>query len=199
MSTVEATTAAQTLADEEGVTIEEVGEWAGRSGSDKVTVDDVRNYVAENPPEGEEPAPDDGEEGSPDDATGEPLDGEGKTTEEQLAEGAEPTPPFVSANIEYEVEDTGLEEVLPVVKEGQWVRLSAESEVPEHAINRDAAVEEAAVRRTTGPTNLSNTAIEYQLPGDPLLVRLRDTGELMAVARQDVEMASTERAGFGGR
>jgi pyruvate/2-oxoglutarate dehydrogenase complex dihydrolipoamide acyltransferase (E2) component len=174
MSEVEATTAAKDLADAEGVDLADVQEWAG---TDKVTVDDVRNYVAQQGDEGEDV----------------------QSTEEQLAEQAEPTPPFVSGNIEYEVEDTGLEEILPVVKEGQWVRLSAESEAPEYAINRDAAVEEAAVRRTTGPTNLSNTAIEYQLPGDPLLVRLRDTGELMAVARQDVEMAETERAGFGGR
>lgn len=91
------------------------------------------------------------------------------------------------------------DELDPVVRVGNWVRLKAGKGVPARVVNRDLIVVNAPIRRTVKPTKQSNSNVEFQNPGDPLLVRNRDTGEEFEVTRSQVERFATERAEFGGR
>lgn len=106
----------------------------------------------------------------------------------------------VEDEVELVTEQAEVEEVAPVVRAGQWVRLlSKHKKTPPHAVNRDLVVLEAAIRVTDGPSSLGDGHVEYQLPTDPLLVKLRDTGEEFQVPVGAVAMAANERSEFGGR
>ena len=86
-------------------------------------------------------------------------------------------------------------ELLPVVREGQWVRLHEGDGI---LVNRDYSVTRATLRRTTGPSTQSPDKIEYQLDTDPILVKSRDTGEELEVARSQVEAFADDRADLPG-
>lgn len=74
-------------------------------------------------------------------------------------------------------EPSPVEEALPVIRVGDWARISGNAtKVPTHARGRDVSVVRADIR-VGGPDTLSTQRYEYQLPSDVFRVRVRDTNE----------------------
>lgn len=90
-----------------------------------------------------------------------------------------------------------VDEVNPVIRVGDWVRLGPNKAIPDHAVGRDAAVVRASIRRSEGLDGISDVGYEYQLDSDPFLVRLRDTNEEFQVTRSAFAKVGTNRADLG--
>jgi hypothetical protein len=147
---------------------------AGEQGGVKLTANDDDNTAvpATEPPPSALPA-----EG--DDAP--PPEGE----QEDGGDDTYPTAPVEQdLPVDAEREEVPVDEVLVVINEGDWARIKGNAtSVPAHARGRDVAILTAPKHRTTGPSDLSDTFVEYQLPADPFVVKLRDSGEIFECTR----------------
>lgn len=88
-------------------------------------------------------------------------------------------------------------ELLPVIREGHWVRLARARGVPASAVGRDAQVVRAPVKRTGGEDTMSPGPYEYQVGDEVFLVRLRDTSEELEVRRNAFAAFDTDRVRLG--
>lgn len=85
-----------------------------------------------------------------------------------------------------ELPQAPVDEIKPIIRQGDWVILARGKSVPDHAVNAYAIVDRAHVKHAQGGDDISPMAYEYQDDSDTFLVRLRDSGETLEVTRQDI-------------
>ena len=86
---------------------------------------------------------------------------------------------------------------LPIIRQGDWVRLAAGDGVPDHLVNRDAVVIRALVKRAEGGDDFSPTPYEFQDGSEIFLVRVRDTGTELEVSRESFRSHGTQQVELG--
>lgn len=92
-----------------------------------------------------------------------------------------------------------VEEVMPVIRQGDWVVLGKAKGVPDHLINQDAVVVTANVHHAQGGDHISPLGYEFQYPSDEFLVKVRNTGETLSVTRAAVVKHGTHVSELGFR
>lgn len=142
---------------------------------------DLQNEATDEPDDTPQPPPED----PPD--TLDPLTGDDAppTSGEQEPGGDDtyPTAPEQDLPVDAERDDAPVDEILPVIRSGDWARISGNaSKVPEYARGRDVEIITAVVRRA-GPNTISDLNQEYQLEADPFTVKMRDSGEYFECTR----------------
>lgn len=91
------------------------------------------------------------------------------------------------------------EEVPPVIRPGDWVRLAVGKGVPKHLVNQDAIVTRAPVHHAQGGDEHSPAGYEFQYPDEEFSVKMRDSGEELTITRAVVALHGTQVSELGFR
>jgi len=83
-------------------------------------------------------------------------------------------------------------ELIEVIRPGFWVRLAAAKGVPAHLVGRDGVVQRAPVYHAEGGDKHSPIGYEYQKDDTQFFVKMRDTGETLALTRDAFAVWDTD-------
>lgn len=100
--------------------------------------------------------------------------------EEELDSGADNV---VEIDEEPSWVDAPVDQLIPFIGVGWWVRFAAARGIPKHAVGRDGVVVQAPSSRSQGGDTMSDRAYDYQDGTEVFTVRLRDTSELIQCTR----------------
>lgn len=85
-----------------------------------------------------------------------------------------------------------VDELLPIINVGHWVRFGSHKAVPQHLVGRDGVVLRAPVKRAQGDDKLSPTPYQYQDGSEEFLVEARDTRETLTLTRDAFAKFATD-------
>jgi len=88
-------------------------------------------------------------------------------------------------------------ELLPIIRQGDWVRLAVHDAVPNHLANRDAVVLRALVKRAEGGDVISPQPYEFQDGSEVFQVRVRDTADVLELTRESFRSHGTQQVELG--
>jgi hypothetical protein len=91
-------------------------------------------------------------------------------------------------------EEAPVEELLPIIGVGFWVRVASGKGIPPEVVGRDAVVTFAPVRESQGQDTISEPPYQYQDGSEVFTVRLRDTGGLFQLTRDNFLAFAPEQA-----